>query len=442
MATTAKTFQSGKAVFYSVWFGQLVSLVGSGLSEFALGLWVYQRSGSITQFGFVFLFKVLPTILLSPLAGVVADRRDRRITMILADAGAALTTVVVAALLLTGQLQVWHVYLITCIASACNTFQTPAYHAALPQLIDRNQLGRANGLLQLAQAAADILTPALAGLLVTTIRVEGVLLVDGLTFLFAVAVMLAVRFPAVVSSPAQVEKQSLFRQVTFGWTYIKARPGLMGLMVLFAIVYFLSGMIGVLIIPMVLEFATPDTLGVILSVAGSGLLVGSLILSAWGGPKNRMAGVAGFGALFGLCLALIGVRPSVVMVAAFAFGAHGCLPFINGLNQAIWQSKVPPEVLGRVLAIRQMVTRVAQPAAFVIAGLLADQIFEPLLSTDGLLTGSVGLWIGVGPGRGSGLLFIVMGVAMTLVTLVSYRYPPLRRIEEETSEAGSERFTP
>ncbi len=438
MATTANNFQSGKAVFYSVWFGQLVSLVGSGLSEFALGLWVYQRSGSITQFGFVFLFKVLPTILLSPLAGVVADRRDRRITMILADTGAALTTVVVAALLLTGQLQVWHVYLITCIASACNTFQTPAYHAALPQLIDRNQLGRANGLLQLAQAAADILTPALAGLLMTTIRVEGVLLVDGLTFLFAVVVMLAVRFPAVVSSPVQVEKQSLFQQVTFGWTYIKARPGLMGLMVLFAIVYFLSGMIGVLIMPMVLGFATPDTLGVILSVAGSGLLVGSLILSAWGGPKNRMAGVVGFGALFGLCLALIGVRPSVVMVAAFAFGAHSCLPFINGLNQAIWQSKVPPEVLGRVLAIRQMVTRVAQPAAFVIAGLLADWIFEPLLSTDGLLTGSVGLWIGVGPGRGSGLLFIVMGVAMTLVTLVSYRYPPLRRIEEELPDALGE----
>jgi MFS family permease len=415
-----------------------VSLVGSGLSEFALGLWVYQRSGSITQFGFVFLFKVLPTILLSPLAGVVADRRDRRVTMMLADTGAALTTLVVAVLLLTGQLQVWHIYITTCIASACNTFQTPAYHAAMPQLIGKGQLGRANGLLQLAQAAADILTPALAGLLVTTIRVEGVLLIDGLTFLFAVVVMLAVRFPPLMNSPERPAKHSLIQEFSFGWTYIKARPGLMGLMALFAVVYFLSGMIGVLIMPLVLGFATPDTLGVILSVAGSGLMVGSLVLSAWGGPKNRMAGVVGFGALFGVCLALIGMRPSVITVAIFAFGAHSCLPFINGLNQAIWQSKVPPEVLGRVLAIRQMVTRVAQPAAFVIAGLLADQVFEPLLATNGPLASSVGLLIGVGPGRGSGLLFILMGAVMALVTLGSYGYLPLRRIEQELPDAVGE----
>jgi DHA3 family macrolide efflux protein-like MFS transporter len=142
--------------FMIVWLGQLISLVGSGLSSFALGLWVYQRSGSVTQFALIALCAVLPRIVLAPLAGALVDRWDRRMVMILSDAGASLSTLILALLLLAGQLAVWQVYLAVALSAGCAAFQEPAYAAALTQLVPRDGFGRANGMVQLAQAAADI----------------------------------------------------------------------------------------------------------------------------------------------------------------------------------------------------------------------------------------------------------------------------------------------
>jgi DHA3 family macrolide efflux protein-like MFS transporter len=430
------TVSRGMRVFVIVWLGQLVSLVGSGLTSFALGLWVYQRTGSVTQFAFTGLFTVLPNVVLSPLAGALVDRWDRRWVMTLSDAGAGLCTLVMAFLFLTNRIEVWQVYLAAGASAAFGTFQWPAYSATTTLLVPKKHLGRANGMVQIGQAAAEILAPALAGVLLLTAQVQGILLIDFATFLFAVTTLLLVRFPRPETTAAgETRRGSLWREASYGWRFITARRGLLGLLVFFAVVRFLWGMVGALIAPMILGFTSADVLGIIISVAGGGMLVGSLVMSTWGGPKRRIDGVLRFELLSGLCFLLIGLRPSAWSVVLGAFGAHLTIAIIYGSNQAIWQSKVPPNVQGRVFATQQMIAKSTTPLAYLVAGPIADKLFEPLLAFDGLLAGSIGHIIGVGRGRGIGLLFMVMAILKVVASLGGYLYPRIRLVEDELPDA-------
>jgi hypothetical protein len=285
-------------------------------------------------------------------------------------------------------------------------------------------------------AAADILAPALAGVLIHTIQLEGVILIDFATFIFATVTLLLVRFPKPQSTTAgKAATFPLKQEFTFGWKYIYARQGLLGLLVFFAVVNFLWGMVGALIVPMILGFATSDKLGVIISIAGFGMLVGSLVMSIWGGPQRRINGVLRFEFLSGICFLLMGLRPSFWLTAIGAFGAHVTIAVVYGSNQAIWQSKVAPDVQGRVFATQQMIAKAASPLAYLLAGPLADDLFEPLLATTGLLTESVGQIIGIGSGRGIGLLFIMMGMIKMVVTVVGHAHPRIRFVEDELPDA-------
>ncbi len=424
-------------VFLVVWFGQVISLVGSNLTSFTLGLWVYERTGSVTQFALIGLSAVLPRILLSPLAGVIVDRWDRRRVMILSDTGAGLSTLAIALLMMAGQLELWHIYLATVISAAFGVFQWPAYSAATTMLVPRDQLGRANGLVQFGQAVSEILAPTLAGFLMTVIGVYGVIVVDFTTFLLAVSTLLLVRFPlppaTVTTETAEIK--SVWQEVWQGWRYLRSHPGLMELLLFFAVVNFLWGMVGALIVPMLRGFAAPDVLGAIISVAGLGMLTGSVIMSAWGGPRKRIYGILGFELVSGLCFILIGFRPSVLLAALGVFGAHFTIAIINGSNQTIWQHKVPAEMQGRVFAMRQMIARSTTPLAFLLAGPLADKVFGPLLVEGGTLAGSLGPVLGIGFGRGVGLLFVLMGLVKMTVSLLGFVNPRVRRIEQELPDA-------
>jgi MFS transporter, DHA3 family, macrolide efflux protein len=433
----------GMKTFLTIWLGQVVSLVGSGLTAFALGVWVFEQTGSATHFALVGLSAVLPRVILSPLAGAVVDRWDRRWAMILSDTGAGLSTLTLALLLWTHLLDkqgpflvIWPIYALTFVNAAFGTLQWPAFAATTSLLVPKKNLGRANGLMQFGQAASEILAPALAGVLVVTIRLGGVLLIDVATFVFAVATLLLVRVPrpeaAVVRGSG---KTALWNDLTLGWRYISARPGLKGLLLFFAVVNLLWAMVGALITPMILSWTTSDELGLIVAIAGAGMFAGSLLMSTWGGPRRRIDGVLRFELLSGLCFVLMGLRPSFWPVAAGAFGAHVTIAVVFGSNQAIWQSKVAPEVQGRVFATQQMVARAAAPLAYLLAGPLADRVFNPLLTADSPLAGGIGQLLGTGPGRGIGLIFVLMGAVKVAVTLIGRASPRIRYVEDELPDA-------
>jgi DHA3 family macrolide efflux protein-like MFS transporter len=421
-----------KNVFLITWIGQAVSLIGSGLTSFALGVWVFELTGSSTLFALIGLCAVLPRILLSPLAGAIVDRWDRRQVMAFSDAGAGLSTLLAIILVVSGRFEIWHVYLVAGANAAFSAIQWPAYMSTVSLLVDEEHLGRANGLMQFGQAASEIMAPVLAGSLTPLIGLEGVMLIDCGTFIFAVASLILVRFPKPDSLAIDDSGiDSFWEQLSFGWKYISRRQGLLGLLGLLAAVNFLWGMVGALIVPMVLSSGSSQTLGAVLSIAGLGMLAGSLAMSAWGGPRRRIHGVLAFEMFSGVCFLLMGASASVWLVAVGAFGAHVTIAVVYGCNQAIWQSKVAPGAQGRVFAAQQMLVRATAPIAYVLAGPLADRLFEPLLSAGGALSTSAGRVIGVGPGRGIGLLFILMGVIKIILPVIGYLQPQIRLVEDE-----------
>jgi MFS family permease len=424
-------------IFLTIWVGQLVSLFGSKLSEFAFAFWIlektYQETGTITQFALTILFIYLPKVLVSPIAGVLVDRWNRRQAMIMSDAVSGLITIVAMGLVFTDSLQVWHIYVAVIISSTFNAFQLPAYTAAIAQLVPKEKLSRANGMVQASSAIAKIAAPFVAGLLMELIRLEGILIVDCLTFFFALITLASVPFPKF--KPTVMAKKKIIGQIgkemISGWHYIAVRPGLLWLLSFIAISYFTSGMLEVVLWPLLYQPGSTEQLGLVLSIGGCGMLVGSLLMSVWEGPSNRVTTILSFVFFQGIIVFLGGLRVSLFVLAIGIFGYLFSLPIIVSCNQAIWQSKIPINLQGRIFALQQAVERSLAICAYLLAGPLVDNILNPLMASNGLLAHSIGKIIGVGFGQGIALLLILLGIVNIMATAIASREPRLRYLEAE-----------
>ncbi|MFN2303219.1 MAG: MFS transporter, partial [Anaerolineales bacterium] len=184
--------KNGMKTFIIIWLGQLVSMIGSGLIGFALSVWIFDQTGQATPFALSALFGTLPRILISPVAGAVCDRWNRKKIMLISDSLSGLATLLVAVLMLTGQMQVWMIYGINFFSSIFAAFQQPAYSASIVMLVKKDQLTRANSMIQMGQAIETILTPILAGALFTLIGLRGIILIDVITYLIAISTLLLV----------------------------------------------------------------------------------------------------------------------------------------------------------------------------------------------------------------------------------------------------------
>jgi DHA3 family macrolide efflux protein-like MFS transporter len=427
--------RSGIRTFLVIWFGQLISLIGSGLTSFALGVYIYNRTGHATQLALSMVAASVPNLLLLPFAGALVDRWDRRRVLVLSDAGAALVTLTLWALLATGRLEVWQVYVGNAVSSALGAFQRPAYMAVPSLLVPKEQFGRVGGLMQLSEAASVVVAPLAAGFLIAAIRIEGVFLVDFVTFLFAVATLLAVRIPNPDPQPGAADRSSLLREAASGWVYLRVRQGLLGMLTLFAIVNFALGFYSALFTPLVLSRFGAEALGSLLSVSGLAMLAGSVAMSAWGGSRRKIYAVLGAISLSGLGMGVVGLRPNVLLMGAGNLFFFAMVPIANAASQAIWLAKVAPEVQGRVFAARMMIGSAITPLAYLAAGPLADRVAEPLMVEGGALAGTAGRILGVGSGRGIGLIIVLTGLVVALAPLLAALVRPIRRVELELPDA-------
>jgi MFS family permease len=422
--------------FVTVWAGQVVSWVGTSAGDFALSLWVFQRTGSVTLLSLTLFCAYLPGIVVAPFAGVLVDRWDRRRVMLASDLGVAVCRLAVLLLLFAGRLELWHIYLSASAASVLAAVQTPAFQASITQLVPREELGRASGMVSFGTAISQIGGPAVAGLLTAPLGLAGVLLLDFATFFAALATLFAVRFPPVPPAPASAAgAEPMWRAARYGWRYIATRPGLLGLVLFAAVINFNLAMLNALVRPLVLSFSTPAALGSVLSAGGAGLLAGGLAVSAWGGPRRRIHGIVAGSVAIGLCMAAAGARASVLLVGGSLFAAYAALAVTSACFDPIWQSKTPIAVQGRVFAIRVMIRRSCMPLAYLLAGPLTA-LFEPLMRPGGTLAGGLGGWIGVGPGRGMGLLFMVLGGALVVFAAGCALVPGIRHVEDRLPDAA------
>ena len=419
--------------FTVIWLGQVVSIIGSGLTGFALGVWIFEQTGEATPFVLIALFGSLPTVVLSPVAGALVDRWNRRWVMIFSDVGSALVTLVIFLLFSTGNLEVWHLYVTSFFNAVFASFQRPAYTASVTMLVPKEQFARASAMIQTGQSISGILSPLIAGFLFAFIGVNGVILIDFVTFFIAVGTLLRVHIPQpelkeVVEGE---DKPSLWQDIAFGFGYLKARPGLLGLGIFIAMVNLVISSVIVLSTPMILSFTDARVLGLVQTASSVGMFLGGAVVSAWGGMKRQMHGVY-LGVVFSsLGLAFAGVQQSAVWIGASLFVFLFPITLVNASIRAITQVKIPPDLQGRVFSIIFMMARSSVPIGYLVAGPLADRVFEPWLMPGGALAGSVGLVIGTGPGRGIGMMFILAGIGMLLSALVMYLYPRLRLVEDE-----------
>ena len=418
--------------FLLIWLGQVVSLLGTKLTEFALGVWVYQQNGSISQLAMVILLTYLPNTLISPIAGSLVDRWDRRWAMILSDSAAGVGTLIIGALVLTNQLAVWHIYLAVGVNSIFNAFQLPAYTAAISQLTPSEHYSRMNGMVQISRGIARVISPAIAGFLIGILGIGGILIIDFSTFLVALSTLLIVRFPTVnrkLTKPPQL--QQLLQEMQFAGRYITKRPGLSRLLLYMSTNFFSVGILEVVFWPLILDFGSQEELGFVLSIGGSGLLLGSIVMTAWGGPKRRVYGLLYFIPLQGLIMLMAALQTSIPLAAMGLFVYLFAQPIIVSCNQAIWQSKVPQHFQGRVFALQQMIEKSLAIFAYIVVGPLVEGFLEPLMAS-GPFAERVGPFIGgVGPGRGIALMVLLMGIGNLLATLTAYRCRRLRRLDVE-----------
>lgn len=434
MASEPPAGGGGFGTFLIVWIGQLLSVLGSTLTQFAMGIWVFLETGSVTTFALIIVSASVPGILVSPLAGSVVDRFDRRRVMLAADSTAGLATGLTAALFMTDALEIWYLYVIAAIVAVANSFQEPAYAASVPLLVPKRHLGRANGLVQIGPSLGVVVAPIVAAVLVATVGLGVVLTIDIVTFLFAVTTLLIVRIPRPEAVEEDLVDASLLRSFKFGWNYLRDRPGLLGLLGVYAVTNFMLSSIGLLYLPLVLAFSTETAYGAVMSAGGIGMLIGSVVMSAWGGPKRKIAGILAMMSVAGIGVALAGVWESVLLIALFGSIYMFLGPIINGTSQTLWQTKIAPAVQGRVFAVRRMVAFVIAPLSMLLAGPLADDVFEPAMMPDGALAESVGTVLGTGPGRGVGFMFVLAGLGTALAGAVGWLMPRVRNLEVEVPD--------
>ncbi|MFJ2034037.1 amino acid adenylation domain-containing protein [Streptosporangium sp. NPDC087985] len=419
--------------FLPVALGQLISLTGSALTEFAVPIWIYTVTGSMAHFGFIALLALVPGIIVAPLAGAVVDRYDRRRVMIAGDLVSGLTQAVMLGLLLTDRLSVGPLYGLIAVVSVSVTFQRLAYQASIPQLVPKRYLGHANGIVQLAIGTAQFLVPLIAVGMLAAIGLEGILTIQVAAYAFAVIVVLCVKFPTTLGLR---RREPISAEIVNGFRFSLGHPGFRAMLFFFAGVNLFLAPMFVMISPLVLSFASLQAAGAVAVAAGAGAVTGGVVMSLWGGPTHRrLRGAIAATMLMSVAGLLTGLQPNLWLIGAGAFGMSFALAMINGTIMTIIQVKVPQRFQGRIIAVNTMIAAATVPIGFGVIAPLAGPLLDPLLAADGPLAGTVGAIIGTGAGRGLGLLYLLCGLGMALLVLVGLRIRTLARFDDEVPDA-------
>ncbi|HZM77671.1 MAG TPA: amino acid adenylation domain-containing protein [Candidatus Limnocylindrales bacterium] len=425
--------------------GQLVSVVGTGLTEFAIPIWAYLKTQSLLTFGVMAMLAVVPGLLVSPLAGAIVDRGDRRRVMLAGDTAAGVIQLALGVLLWTGNLQLWHIYPMLAALSIALTFQRLAYLSAVPQLVPKRFLGHAAGMLQLSGGVAQLVVPLLAVALLAAIDLDGILALDVASYAVAIAVLLLVRFPLTMAwqrkEPIIAEIKAGFR---FSWGMRDAgsvggvgngNRGFRAMLLFFAgLNIFLSPLL-LLISPLVLGFGTLDDAGMVAFVSGLGVLSGAVTMIAWGGPRRlKMRGMLWCTLVLAVFCAIAGLRPDLAVVAVGAFGMSLSLTLVNGVYTTIVQVKVPQRFHGRVFAVNTLIAWSTLPLAFTAIAPYGTKLFTRLISPGGPLEDLATVLVGA-PGRGVAFLYVTFAVAIALISLAGMRIRTLARFDHEVPDA-------
>lgn len=426
--------------FYILWIGQFLSIFATRMTNFALTLWAWKLTGTATGLVMVGVISFIPGMILSPFAGTLIDRWNRKLVLALSDAGAALSTVILLYLFTTDQAEIWHLYATGALTSVFGAFQYPAYSAVVTTMVPKEQYARANGMRSVVGSASGIAAPLLAGALLAIVDIPVIMVIDLATFGVALFTLAIVFIPQPKpSKEAQAGKGTVWAETLYGFRYILNRKSLIAIFLLFTLSNIHTSFGYPLMSPMILAKTGDNSaiFGMSRSAGAIGFLVGGLIMSFWGGPRKRIH-------LINLSFILWG------LFGAFIFGSARSIPFwligsflmalfdpiINSAYIAILQAKVEPDLQGRIFGIEYAISTISFPLGQLVAAWLADNIFEPALLAGGSLSRTLGIYLGTGPGVGFGFVIMIGGGIAVINGLIGYLVNPIREIESLLPDHG------
>jgi DHA3 family macrolide efflux protein-like MFS transporter len=411
------------ARFVLLWAPQTFAITGRGLTTFALGVWVYERTHSATLFAMLEVSAVLPGIVAAPLVGWAVDRLGARRAMILADAAALAVVVALQIAFARDVASPLLIYVIITSGAILTCLRWPAYTALVTLVAPPEHLARAAALMQVAYAGQQVVAPAVAGALLGVIGVSGVIAIDMTSSIFALTSLLFVNIQTQTIRGADVGGD-----VRRAWTLIGDR-GLFRLAGYIFASYLAGGMVIALATPLVLTIAGPEALGAVLAAMGVGMLAGSVTASAFAKPQGGIRRLLRYDTMLATAMLCAGFATSPVRVAiigaVFLFGLAGVI----AEEQVVWQVRIPADTQGRVFALRTAITWLSLPISYSLAGPLADHVFAPAMSAGGALAHWLGPIMGTGPGRGIALLLICAGLAKGSVVFFGSRDRKLRCLD-------------
>ncbi|WP_067178674.1 non-ribosomal peptide synthetase/MFS transporter [Microtetraspora niveoalba] len=339
--------------FLTVALGQMACLIGSTLTEFAIPVWMYLRTGSMTQYAVLQILAVIPGILAAPLAGAIVDRSSRRTVMVVGNSAALAIQSAAALLLWAGHLGTWPLYVLLTALSVALTFQRLAFTSAVPQLVPKRYLGHANGVAQTTLGVAQFIAPLAAVGLLSAAGLQGILVLDVVGHVFTLVVLALVAFPATM---AHRRRETVGREIAEGFRLSMGNRSFRAMVIFFALLSLGLSPVFMMYSPLVLSFGTLTDAGAIALVAGAGAVSGGLTMAVWGGPaRGRMRAMLLTTSLIAASCLVVGLDTSLVLIGVGAFGVSYGLALVNGIYATIIQVKVPQRFHGRVFALNQMV---------------------------------------------------------------------------------------
>jgi MFS family permease len=417
--------------FYIYTLTQIGSLIGSMMTATALGIYIFNTTGNTTPILLAAFFSSLPLMVGGVFAGVFADRWNRRLVLMLSDAGQALGTLLLLISFATGIFQVWHLYLIAFLQGMLVTLQRPAIEASVTMLVPEDHRDRANTLRQVTGPAAGMIAPVLTGFMYTLVGVTGVLVLDLLTFIVAVVTLYLIHIPQPArTSESSAGSASVWKEAWSGLHYLWTRRMLFLLMIYAAgINFLLSGPLN-LTTPYIIKLTGSEaTLGILLGVMNGGIVVGGIVMAIWGGTRPRIHGIMIGLLIRATFLVLYGVTRSPVTLGIALFFILFPNPLIDASFMSIMQLKVPPDMQGRVFAVLFQMMQFATPLSLLVTGPLVDHILEPAVGRPEWAI--VAPLVGSQPGAGMGLLMVGAGILLFLITLLVYLHPRVRSLEND-----------
>ncbi len=390
--------------FIVIWFGQFISMLGSALSAFGLGIWIFQKTGSAASFAMSAVCTVLPALLFVPFAGSIADRKKRKAIILLTDSIDAFLKILIVTLLIFNKLELWMVYPLVFISGTLGAFQNPAFGASIPMLVPSDKLTRANGLLQFSSAIQNLLAPVIAGFLYPLIELKGLFIIDFVSFFFALASIAFIKIP---QPSIEKTKDSLvlvaLKDLQYAWKYLIQKEGLMQLIVFFAFLNFIANLSMILLGPLMMSIYNSQAYGNVQAGIGLAMLLGGLCSSLIPDTKNKIKRILLILSLCSIGPIISGTTLNRIIITGGFFIFMFPVPYVNTLLMSIFQIKIERNVLGRVGALMTAILAAITPIAYLCAGPLADYVFEPLMNEKG---------------RGIGLIFIISGILLIISCLL------------------------